>query len=320
MEAFEPVDVYPCTIHEGYEDLSVSIECLFGHLCVGSTFSHDEEMKLLASQRETLKRCANDRDSQIMTYSREDNPQMRDTSPVSALECASDPESRALDDLERVPKRPRTTPSTLRNHQDDLNTSGPATGSSSPRRKLPEYKQSFSNYVTRSKSEKASAVLKSANRPFSHAGVDVGTSRTAILGNQVSSAAPPVKHDPNGSTFPNEHSSNHGTQAEPIELSDDDTFNQDDKAGDFLLEEMPEPDYMPNALNESQSDSETQVTLSDVNFESQASHVSNLDLTAIRLRRRKEAYKAAKEPAGTWGIDHGLLSSNAYHGEEEIEL
>ena len=320
MKAFEPVDVYPCTIHEGYEDLSVSIECLFGHLCVGSTFSHDEEMKLLASQRETLHRCANERDSQTMTSSREQNVQIRDTSPVSALECTSDPDSRALDDLERVPKRPRTSPSTPRNHQDDLNTRGPATGSSSPKRKLPEYKQSFSNYVKRSKSEKTSAVLKSANRPFSHAGGDVGTSRTAILGNQVSSAAPPVKHDPNGSTFPNEHSSNHGTQAEPIELSDDDTSDQDDKAGDFLLEEMPEPDYMPNALNESQSDSETQVTLSDVNFDSQASHVSNIDLTAIRLRRRKEAYKAAKEPAGTWGIDHGLLSSNAYHWEEEIEL
>ena len=277
-------------------------------------------MRLLASQGETLKRCANDGDSQTLTSSREKNVQVRQMSPVSALECDSDPESRALDDLERVPKRPRTSPSTLTNHQDDLNTRDLVTGSSSPTRKLSEYKQSFSNYVKRSKSEKSSAVLKSANRPFSHAGGDVGTSRTAILGNQVSSAAPPVKHDPNGSTFPSEHSSNHGTQAEPIELSDDDTSNQDDKAGDFLLEQMPEPDYMPNALNESQSDSETQVTLSDVNFESEASHVSNPDLTAMRLRRRKEAYKAAKEPAGTWAIDHGLLSSNAYHWEEEIEL
>ena len=276
-------------------------------------------MKLLASQEETLKRYANDGDSQTLISSRDKNVQVRHASSVSALECASDPESRALDDLERVPKRPLTSPSTLRNHQDDLNTRGLATGSSSPTRKLSEYKQSLNNYVKRSKSEKTSAVLHSANRPFSHAGGDVGTSRTAILSNQVSFAAPPVKHDPNGSTFPNEHSSNHGTQAEPIELSDDDTSNQDDKAGDFLLEEMPEPDYMPN-INESQSDSETQVTLSDVNFESQASHVSNPDLTAIRLRRRKEAYKAAKEPVGTWGLDHGLLSSNAYHWEEEIEL
>ena len=277
-------------------------------------------MKLLASQRETLKRCANDRDSQTMTSSKEQNVQLRDTSPVSALESASDPESRALDDLERVPKRPRTSPSTLGNHQDDLNTRGLATGSLSPKRKLSEYKQSFRNYVKRSKSEKTLATLKSADRPFNHAGGYVGASRTAILGNQVSSGAPPLKHDPNGSTFQNERSSNHGTQAEPIELSDDDTSNQVNKAGDFLLEEMPEPDYMPNALDESQSDSETQVTLSDVNFESQASHVSDLDLTAIRLRQRKEAYKAAKGPGGTWGIDHGLLSSNAYHGEEEVEL
>ena len=274
-------------------------------------------MKLLASQRETLKRCANDPDLQTTTSSRE---QVRDRSPVSALACASDPESRALDDLERVPKRPRTSPSTLRNHQDDLNTRGLVTGSLSPKRKLSDYKQSFSNYVKRSKGEKTSAVLRSANRPFNRAESDVGTSRTAIPGNQVISAAPNLKHGPNGSPFSNEHSSNHGTQAEPIELSDDDTSNQDDKAGDFLLEEMPEPDSTLKTLNESQSDSETQVTLSDANFESQASHVSDLDLTAIRLRRRKEAYKAAKEPAGTWGIDHGLLSSNPYHWEEEIEL
>ncbi|KAM0806338.1 beta-lactamase-like protein, partial [Usnea florida] len=80
VKAFEPVDVYPCTIHEGYEDLSVSIECLFGHLCIGPTFSHDEEMKLLASQRENLKRCANDPDLQTMTSSREQNAQVRDRS------------------------------------------------------------------------------------------------------------------------------------------------------------------------------------------------------------------------------------------------
>ena len=280
-------------------------------------------MKFLAGQRETLKTCTNDRDSQTMTSSREQNVQLRDTSPASALESASDPESRALDDVERVPKRPRSSPSTLRSHQYDFSTRGLATGSLSPKRKLSEYKQSFRNYVKRSKSEKTLVSLKSADRPCNHAGSHVGTSQTAILGNQgnqVSSAAPPLKHDPNGSIFHNERSSSHGTQAEPIELSDDDTSNQDNKAGDFLLEEMPEPDYMPNALNESQPDSETQVTLSDINFESQASHVSDLDLTAIKLRRRKEAYKATKEPGGTWGIDHGLLSSNAYHEEEEVEL
>ena len=241
-------------------DLSISIEYLFGHLCLGSTFAHDEEMRMLASQRETLKKSANDRDSQIMTSSREGSVDQQDGSTVSLLGAASDPEFHALDELERVPKRRRTSLSFLGDHQGEHNMGSPRIGIGVlfPKRK-PHL----------------------VNRP-----ADV----------------------------------HRGTQAEPIELSDSDPSSQGNEAGEFLLDEMPEPDDIQNALSESQLDPETQVTLSDAAFESQSSHDLNPDTKAMRLRQRKKAYKTAKHPSGIWEIDHGLISSSAHHGEEEVEL
>ncbi len=241
-------------------DLSITIEYLFGHLCWGSTFAHDEEMRMLASQRETFKKSANDRDSQIMTSSREGSVDQQDGSTVSLLGAASDPESHVLDELERVPKRPRTSPSFLGDHPSELDMR-------SPRIRI-------------------GALSRKRKRHLVSRAADV----------------------------------HRGTQAEPIELSDSDLSSQGDEAGEFLLDEMPEPDDIENPLSESQLDSETQVTLSDAAFESQSSHDSNPDTKAMRLRHRKKAYKAAKYPSGIWEIDHGLISSSAHHGEEEVEL
>lgn len=307
-------------------DLSISIEYLFGHLCLGSTFAHDEEMKLLASQRETLKESANDRDLQIMTSSREGSVNQRDKSPVSLLGSASDPESHALDDLERVPKRPRTSSSFLGNHQADLDMGSPPIDALSPKRKLSVFTQSFKSYVRESKRENILPTPKSTDPASNHSGEYTSTSRTAVFSRQGPSAALHLENDPNASTLADGHLVNRpvdlhrGTQAEPIELSDGDPSSQGNEAGDFLLEEMPEPDDMQNTLNESQLDLETQVTLSDAAFESQSSHKSNPDSKAMRLRKRKEAYKAAKGPSGIWESDHGLISSGAHHGEEEVEL
>lgn len=299
VKAFEPVDVYPCTIDEDYMNLSVSIEYLFGHLCSGTTFAHDEDMKMLASQRETLKRRGSDRDSQTKTSSRE-------VSPASLLVSGSDPESHALDDLERLPKRLRT-------------------GVLSPKRKLPGFKQNFRSYLKQRKKEKTSTP-KSSDPPSNNISDRTGTSHTAAFGHQGPSVGPDLENDMNANTLQNEILANRpidvhrGTQAEPIELSDGDPSSQGNGAGEFLFEEMPEPNDTQIALSESQVDPETQVTLSDAAFESQSSHKSDPDIKAMRLQKRKEAYKAAKEPSGIWETYYGLISSNAHHGEEEVEL
>lgn len=323
VKAFKPVDVYPCTIDEDYMNLSKSIDGLFGHLCFGSTYAHDEDMKRLASQREPLKRRTDDRDSQSIPSPKEGTVDQRVTSPVSLLESASDPESHAFDDLERVPKRARTSPSFLGDLQGDHDLS---TEVLSPRRKLPESEESLKSYVRQSKREKKQPTPKSWDPPSNHIGGYSDTSRTAISGHQGSSAASHFDNDPNANTLQNGRSAkspvdvHRGTQAEPIELSDGDRSSQCNGAGDFLLEEMPEPDDIPNSLNRNLLDPETQVTLSDAAFESQSSHTSNPNINTMRLQKRKEAYKAVRESSGIWETDHGLISSNAHHGEEEVEL
>ena len=51
--AFKPLDVYPCTVNEENWSESTSVEALFGHLCSGTIFAHDQEMKMLIARRTT---------------------------------------------------------------------------------------------------------------------------------------------------------------------------------------------------------------------------------------------------------------------------
>jgi hypothetical protein len=44
VEAFEPKDIYPCTVDERTWSKEVSMKELFGHLCYDGTFSHDQKM------------------------------------------------------------------------------------------------------------------------------------------------------------------------------------------------------------------------------------------------------------------------------------
>ena len=308
--------------------MRVSVERLFGHLCCGSTFAHDEEMKMLARQRdgETLKRHTNDRKSQTMTSLRDGSVDHQDKSPMSLMVSTSDPESQFLDDLERVPKRQRTSLSLSGNRRGGLDTS-PPTAVLPPKQKISDIKQSFESFFGQSKKEKILQTSKSTDPPSNYGGSCTGTSRTAVFDQQGSSAIPHLENDPKADFLHNERSTvrpvdvHCGTRAEPIGLSDDDPSGQGNEKGVFLQEEMPEPDDIINTLNESQVDHETQVTLSDAAFwESQSSQNSNPDVKAMRLLQRKEAYKAAKEPSGKWKIDHGLISSDAHHGEAELEL
>ena len=300
-------------------DLSISIEYLFGHLCLGSTFAHDEEMRMLASQRETLKESANDRDLQIMTSLREGSVDQQDGSTVSLLGAASDSESHGLDEVERVPKRPRTSPSFPVDYQGEI-------GEGSPTRKQSGYEQRLKSHLRGRKRGNVFPTPESIDPPPNRVGDYTSTPRTAVFSHQGLSTAPHLENAPNTDVPQDGHLVNRpvdvhrGTQAEPIELSDSDPSSQGNEAGEFLLDEMPEPDDVQNALLESQLDPETQVTLSDAAFESQSSHDSNPDIKAMSLRHRKEAYRAAKDPSGIWEIDHGLISSSAHHGEEEVEL
>ncbi|KAF3480669.1 uncharacterized protein GIQ15_06016 [Arthroderma uncinatum] len=45
VAAFKPEDVYPCTVDSNSWNERVSMQALFGHLCSGTTFSHDKMMR-----------------------------------------------------------------------------------------------------------------------------------------------------------------------------------------------------------------------------------------------------------------------------------
>ena len=50
MRKLQPLDVYPCVVDENNWSESRSIRALFGDLCYGDRFAHDEEMRLLQAQ------------------------------------------------------------------------------------------------------------------------------------------------------------------------------------------------------------------------------------------------------------------------------
>ena len=70
VEIFKPKDVYPCTTDNDSWHECIGVEALFGHLCSGSTFVHDQEMKELEDERvvsRDLKRKRNDSSQEYCT-------------------------------------------------------------------------------------------------------------------------------------------------------------------------------------------------------------------------------------------------------------
>ncbi|KAF2091234.1 hypothetical protein K490DRAFT_33361 [Saccharata proteae CBS 121410] len=55
LQTFRPVDIVPCTVDHAHWTPDVSIRALFGHLCSGDVFAHDDVMidAFAARQRET---------------------------------------------------------------------------------------------------------------------------------------------------------------------------------------------------------------------------------------------------------------------------
>lgn len=327
-----PIDVYPCTVDEENWSFEDSIENLFGHLCSGTVFMHDEEMKMKKlSRKANFKRRRDDGDSQFMTSSMQGSvefelAQSQDTSNLPR--SSSDVEHHADDDSYHGSKRLRTSQACARTNQGDhgSRTESLPADARSPRRKLRNVKQSFEGVRRHPKAE-AALDTRNASSPTLN-----------DTGDPLSLADGPISHHPN--PRPTTHPDGdpkvnmrqrsrpeddpvqipRGTQAEPIELSDDERLSSDNEAGNFLFERLAEPEHLQKTSDGSQSgDPDTQLSLSDAAFESQLSHITNPDAKAVRMQHRKEAYKAARGLGGRWELDHGLVSSG-HLGEEEPEL
>ena len=290
------------------------MEHLFGHLCSDTAFAHDiETEELLASRVATPKSSKRQRkndDSQILTSSRQGSVESQPMeapgmNPVDLPRSSRDPDPRpdVPDGSDRITKRRRVSPPSteIGQGEDASSNADPPSGELSPRSTLCQIRQFFEDYR------------------------GLGD-RNATVPN-----CPAINMTPHGTTRNHRHVAkdtrnvHRGTQAKPIVLSDGgdsstDDEDDDDGAGGFLLDQMPEPDSIPDTNRATQSGPETQLSLSDAAFESQESHRAAAETAKTMVPHRKDAYNAAKELSGRWEVEHGLISSRAGHSEEELEL
>ncbi|KAK3168363.1 hypothetical protein OEA41_004810 [Lepraria neglecta] len=223
--------------------------------------------------------------------------------PRSSRDPDPDPRPDVPDGSDRIAKRRRVSPPSteIGQGEDASSNADPPSGELSPRSTLCQIRQFFEDY--RGLGDRNATV----------------PNRTAI------SMTPHGTTRNHGHVAKDTRNVHCGTQAKPIVLSDggDSSTNDEDDydgARGFLLDQMPEPDSIPDTNHATQSGPETQLSLSDAAFESQESHCAAAETAKTRAPHRKDAYDAAKELSGRWEVEHGLISSRAGHSEEELEL
>ncbi|KAL2039199.1 hypothetical protein N7G274_007867 [Stereocaulon virgatum] len=314
VSVFKPVDVYPCTVDEERWDRNVSMEHLFGHLCSGTAFAHDREMEEILASRvanpKNPKRPRNDDCSQSLASSEQGSVESQrvegpDANLIGLSRSSRDPTPcpDVSDDSDRIAKRRRVSPPSIEPGQGEgsWGKADMIPSKLTPRSTLCQIRRSFE--ISGTPGERNATVPDPMTmNPNSHRTIEQRRHVVKDTGN--------VRH---------------GTQAKPIELSDDDqssidTNNDDDDgAGGFLLDQIPEPDAVPDTNHASQSGPETQLSLSDTAFESQETHCAGSGLANIRVRHRKDAFQAAKDLSGRWAVEHSLISSRIDQSEE-LEL
>lgn len=136
MEAFKPLDVYPCTTDEETWHSDISMEALFGHVCSGSVFVHDQEMMALEDRRaasRAQKRSAEEAESIIdgaTASQRTEGSQDPDDPDATLVDTDSDAVHRQILDglqegIEQSRKRQRTHQSSSTERLENSSTSSP---------------------------------------------------------------------------------------------------------------------------------------------------------------------------------------------------
>lgn len=295
MKAFQPTDVYPCTVDEKNWVSETSIEHLFGRFCSGTIFAHDRKMEMLTSLQPISRSKAdgnNGDESQSFESSREGSAESlshyEDTVPEDLVQSCSDttPYFRIPSEPYQLAKRQRLTPALASKYPGGVDIS---------RERLHKIEKSFQEHLRRKQSK---------------------TDVTARL--EVEGVIHLTGRRRRGKR--NEANLTYGMQTELTKPSDASPSISDDDAGDSFVGEIAEPNSTSNTAPASQPRSETQLSISDAAFESQSPHRPQEIPRADRVQYRKEAYKSAKNLSAVWETDHGLVSSFDGHGEEELEL
>lgn len=350
LSVFQPIDVYPCVTDEESWTPEISIEGLFGHLCTGTVFSHDHEMRLIRNvgtvphPKSSRRRSSCERGESATPKSSRFGPRPGcgplSLQPVSgrsspAIGEASDEDLGSVFPNKRLGTTDIGTPTICRAKL------------GMPSRERPEPKdggllaRSFlgwldpqggeSGRTKRTMSEKIDSPRTARSGPdvgeLSNSPIDrihqlQGQSNPLDVGLQGS-----VQNDDASCRLSSREGTNTcrekppitgtGTQYDPVALSDTSPSEMDTEEEDETqLHATVDESY------DRRSRSVSPVSLADSTFDSSPSDPhTGKNTDPRRIQHRKEIYKAVKGDDGhIWGREYSLVSTNTRHDQDDLEL
>ena len=304
---------------------SVSMKSLFGHLCVGKTFVHDQEM--VAFQEEHTRTLPRKR--KLENFDRSHSPQRSSQAcPTSDQETdggsdntvtrprTSTPSRQVMSELQgyqALAKRQRTS-SHGEEYGSEPSKGSQITSEESTFNSCDWRVQAIQKHFGRSGQRHSTSSIPPVDvdkvQDKGHANVHFTKSHEQSL-SQKSLPTPPIEDEAvelarRPTSINSQHTSTHGR---PLALSNDSRKSSE------------ETDQLQGHNDGSSGEhEETQVSLADSAFESQQSGQVQGSGSESKIEQRKQVYQAVKKAdSREWALFSPMSSGNA-HTEEEIEL
>ncbi|QSS56943.1 DNA repair protein [Histoplasma capsulatum var. duboisii H88] len=310
IRAFKPQDIFPCTIDPVTWNEEVSINTLFGHLCSGSNFAHDEFMRTMSAQRSSsrpLKRKQLGSDSS----STKNSTQQTDLS-ISFVQNN---------------ELPSVIPSISNREHDSDSGRGPGlqlqqAGNCPGATSLPSQQTSENTNLESYNMDSQSSSLNSQIVAIKH--ILKEKHRNHELEFHLPSSFPDYSNENAANGDPRARISQAQPQPQNISISISLPVPQQQTTQDDNCHQPPTGTNILNDDNDSPADNflddESTCSLSPSAFDSEQS-MTDTDTTSARRKRRMAAYHAARK--GTyeaWSTLYSPVSAGNNNTEEEAEL
>lgn len=321
-----------------------SMESLFGHLCSGAIFAHDKEMISLESQRAELQRSKRRRDEDHDSLENTQKSQYLEVSQDQGINSSSQTTS-LLNFLKQSQKCWHASPVISKNRSDQslIKMASRPKNNEIFGQRINSIRSSFQDWADRAAEISQSSAstpspmsdkAESQSRDSTVSVISIAHTKStsklevviSILGTspiaRTEEASAHIASEESKSTrrkSPLEASirtlTRSGTQESPMELSDDSQSDGAVQNASFVT--VPEIQSSPVDKNLSPG---SQTSLDDSVFESEESCCGSPESKYKKIRRRKDAYRAALGQNGlSWDNDL-MISSRGGHAILEMEL
>lgn len=317
-----------------------SMESLFGHLCSGTVFAHDKEMISLESQRAELQASKRGRD--------EDHESSENTQKSQYLEV---PQDQGIDSSSQRTALPTSSNQSQKRWRaspvisEDCSEKSLITMASRPKstsiigQRINSIRSSFQHWADRaaetsqspsptpspmsdkterqSRDSTVSVIGPALTKSTSKLEVAISILETPPIARTVEASADIASEESRSTRrkSPVEDTTRSGAQESPVELSDDSQSESEVHNASFVT--VPEMQSFPV---DKEPSPESQTSLGDSVFESEESCYGSPESKYEKIRRRKEAYRAALGHNGlSWDNDR-MISSRGGHAIPEMEL